>query len=71
MLKGVIESRDIAIVDGKAVTSTEASKEIIEPDSIVSMNMWACDEDFLDLLDERFVQFLSDESKDPLKKGNS
>ena len=66
-LTGVIESRDIAIVDGKAVTSTEASKEIIEPDSIVSMNMWACDEDFLDLLDERFVRFLSDESKDPIK----
>ena len=66
-LTGVIESRDIAIVDGKAVTSTEASKDIIAPESIVSMNMWACDEDFLDCLEERFVSFLGDQTKDPVK----
>ena len=32
------------------------------------MNMWACDEDFLDVLEEGFVEFLKDNSKDPLKK---
>ena len=68
MLKGVIESRDIAIIDGKAVTSTEESKDIISPESIVSMNMWACDDDFLDILEERFKQFLKDDTRDPLKK---
>ena len=68
ILTGVIESRDIAIRDGKAVTSTEESKEIISPDSIVSMNMWACDTDFLDVLEENFIRFLKDDSKDPLKK---
>ncbi|MCR4814751.1 MAG: nucleotidyltransferase [Lachnospiraceae bacterium] len=67
-LKGVIESRDIAIVDGRAVTSTEESKDIISPESIVSMNMWACDEDFLEILEDRFKVFLADDSKDPLKK---
>ena len=67
MLNGVIESRDIAIRDGKAATSTAESKDIINPESIVSMNMWACDPDFLDILEERFIGFLNDPSKDPLK----
>jgi NDP-sugar pyrophosphorylase family protein len=67
MLNGVIESRDIAIRDGKATTSTAESKDIINPESIVSMNMWACDSDFLDILEERFIGFLSDPAKDPLK----
>ena len=68
ILKAVIESRDIAIVEGKAVTSTPESKDIISPESIVSMNMWACDEDFLDVLEENFIEFLKDETRDPLKK---
>ncbi len=67
MLNGVIESRDIAIRDGKATTSTAESKDIINPESIVSMNMWACNPDFLDILEERFIGFLSDPAKDPLK----
>ena len=67
MLNGVIESRDIAIRDGKAATSTAESKDIINPESIVSMNMWACDPDFLDILEARFIGFLNDPSKDPLK----
>ena len=67
-LRGVIESKDIAIVDGNAVTSTEESKLIISPESIVSMNMWACDVDFLDVLEEKFIEFLGDNSKDSLKK---
>ena len=67
MLTGVIESRDIAITDGKAVTSTEESKNIISPDSIVSMNMWACDADFLDVLEEYFRDFLADEKTDLIK----
>ena len=68
ILRGVIESRDIAIRDGKAVTSTAESADIISPESTVSMNMWACDEDFLDVLYENFVEFLRDDSRDPLKK---
>lgn len=68
MLTGVIESRDIAIKDNVAVTSTEESKEIICPDSVVSMNMWACDADFLDILEEYFIRFLSDKSSDLTKK---
>ena len=55
-------------MDGKAVTSTEESKDIISPESIVSMNMWACDVDFLDVLEESFNEFLKNDSKDPLKK---
>ena len=67
-LTDVIESRDIAIKNGKAETSTEESREIIHPESIVSMNMWACDEDFLELLEERFIRFLKDETKDKVKQ---
>lgn len=67
-LCSVIESKDIALVDGEAVTSTEESKDIISPESIVSMNMWACDVDFFDVLEENFTRFLNDNSKDPLKK---
>ena len=68
ILRGIIESRDIAIHDGEAVTSTEESAGIISPESTVSMNMWACDEDFVDVLYEGFVDFLKDDTKDPLKK---
>lgn len=68
ILRGVIESRDIAIRDGMAVTSTVESAGIISPECIVSMNMWACDVDFLDVLYESFVDFLMDDSKEPLKK---
>jgi hypothetical protein len=55
-------------VDEKAQTTTEESKAIISPDSLVSMNMWACYPDFLEVLEENFVEFLKDESREPLKK---
>lgn len=63
----VIESRDIAIKYGVALTSTLESAGIISSESIVSINMWASDSDFLVCLEERLISFLSDKSLDPMK----
>ena len=50
------------------VALTEESKDIIQENNRVSMNMWAGYPDFIQVLDERFAEFLKDEAGDPLKK---
>ena len=47
---------------------SEEVQKWITPDSNVSMNMWAGYPDFIQVLDERFAEFLKDEAGDPLKK---
>jgi dTDP-glucose pyrophosphorylase len=68
MLQHVIEGEGILIKEGKAYTETEEIKEIISPESNVSMNMWAVPAGFMAELDKRFTEFLSEEGGDPLKK---
>lgn len=68
MLRHVVEGEGIRIEDGKALTDTEEVKEIISPESSVSMNMWAVPAAFMQELENRFAAFLSEEGGDPLKK---
>ena len=61
--KGIIRNNQ-----GTIDCDTEESKDIIQENNRVSMNMWAGYPDFIQVLDERFAEFLKDEAGDPLKK---
>ena len=61
--KGIIRNSQ-----GTIDCETEESKDIIQENNRVSMNMWAGYPDFIQVLDERFAEFLKDEAGDPLKK---
>ena len=63
-LSDVVETKNIRpTADG-----AEADGKALDPDGYVSMNMWAGYPDFIQVLDERFAEFLKDEAGDPLKK---
>ncbi len=69
-LLGLDERTHIAIVDGKPMFSEDdgATYEPLPAGCPVSMNAWAFPADILDLLQERFVQFLDTTAKaNPLK----
>ena len=69
MLTDVLETSGIAIgADGIVVCDREEVRSWIAPDVHVSMNMWAAYPEFLDKLESGFVEFLKDDSGDPLKK---
>ena len=69
MLTDVLETSGIAIgADGTVVCDREEVRSWIAPDVHVSMNMWAAYPEFLDKLESGFVEFLKDDSGDPLKK---
>ncbi|MDD7305234.1 MAG: sugar phosphate nucleotidyltransferase [Peptoniphilaceae bacterium] len=70
-VKEVIETSGIKAKDddkNKIICDDPEVSKWINPDSKVSMNMWACYEDFLAYLEEDFIKFLKDDSKDELKK---
>ena len=69
MLTDVLETSGIAIgADGTVVCDREEVRSWITPDVHVSMNMWAAYPEFLNKLESGFVEFLKDDSGDPLKK---
>ena len=68
MLRHVVEGEGIRIEEGKVLTDTEEVREIISPESSVSMNMWAVPAGFMQELEDRFAAFLSEEGGDPLKR---
>ena len=60
------------IIETKNITKTEygavADNQVLDIDSLVSMNMWGLTPDFLDALEEGFKEFFDKEvSQDPLK----
>lgn len=63
-LTEIIETKNIIKTDYGAV----ADDQVLDIDSLVSMNMWGLTLDFLDLLEEGFKEFFNKEvSQDPLK----
>ena len=68
MLEQIHETTGISIQADGVHCDSEAVQKWITPDSNVSMNMWAGYPDFIQVLDERFAEFLKDEAGDPLKK---
>ena len=61
--KGIIRNNQ-----GTIDCDTEESKDIIQENNRVSMNMWAGYPDFLDYLEKDFSTFLSNISDNPMKK---
>ena len=63
-LTEIIETKNIIKTDYGAV----ADDQVLDIDSLVSMNMWGLTPDFLDVLEEGFNEFFEKEvSQDPLK----
>ncbi|MBE6702754.1 MAG: nucleotidyltransferase [Ruminococcaceae bacterium] len=59
-LTGVVETHGL-VRDGKgAAVEKDGVRIPVDPDAIVSMNMWALTPDFLDELEEGFLKFLTD-----------
>lgn len=66
-LVGIHETKNIVKTkDGAAIANGE-ELEAVDPDSRVSMNMWGLQPQFIEALQEGFVQFLSAQDLDPLK----
>lgn len=60
-LTGVHETKNIyKTADGAAVINGE-ERIPVDPDKIASMNMWGFGEDFIDLLEEGFTEFLKEQ----------
>ena len=69
MLQEVVETTGIAMDTAGNVQCDDAEvMKWIKPDSHVSMNMWAAGPELFKVLEDGFVEFLQDDSKDPLKK---
>ena len=69
MLQEVVETTGIAMDTAGNVQCDDAKvMKWITPDSHVSMNMWAAGPELFKVLEDGFVEFLQDDSKDPLKK---
>lgn len=63
-LTEIIETKNIIITENGAI----ADDQVLDIDSLVSMNMWGLTPDFLDVLEEGFEDFFEKEvSQDPLK----
>lgn len=55
----IIETHEIKMEDDGTITSKEdLSKDILNLESLVSMNLWATFPEFIDLCDEYFLKFL-------------
>ncbi|MBR4622605.1 MAG: nucleotidyltransferase [Ruminococcus sp.] len=63
-LADINETYNIRIENGKILSGKEEAAEL-DPDSLVSMNMWGCPESFMDVLESEFETFLqqNDESE--------
>lgn len=68
-LTKVIETKGIIMnKDGQLDCETRESKDIIDPDNRVSMNMWAGFPHFIDYLEDGFKAFLMDDTENPITK---
>lgn len=68
MLKRVVETRGIRTQGGRVICDNENVMDLLTPDSIVSMNMWAGMPELFPVLEQGFREFLKGIEDDPLKK---
>lgn len=68
MLKRVVETRGIRTQGGRVICDNENVMDLLTPDSIVSMNMWAGMPELFPVLEQGFREFLSMKEGDPMKK---
>lgn len=68
-LLGVDETRNIRKIPGGACTVLpDGTERILDPAALVSMNMWGLTPEFVQALEEGFVEFLSQCGPEELKK---
>ena len=68
-LTGVKETQNIVRTeDGAAVKGEDGSLTLVDADSLVSMNMWGFQPEFIQVLEQGFVEFLKEVPKGDLKK---
>ena len=65
-LVGIRETKNIVKTEDGAAVRDGDNLTVLNPSSLVSMNMWGLYPSFLDKLESGFGAFLSDEGKDPL-----
>ena len=68
MLKDVYETKGIRMECGKVLCDREDVQQFIHEDIPVSMNMWAAYPEFFPVLEQGFVDFLSNLDKEDTKK---
>lgn len=67
-LTGIRETKNIIRTpEGAAVLMSDGTRKELDPDLRVSMNMWGLDVSFLDILDQGFRNFLTEEEKNGYK----
>ncbi|MBQ7371064.1 MAG: nucleotidyltransferase, partial [Blautia sp.] len=68
-LTGVDETHNIFKTEsGAEAKYDDGTVRALDVNSLVSMNMWGLTPDFMEILEKGFVDFLADESGDPMKK---
>lgn len=67
-LTSIVETYEIRRENGEIIALTEKdaqTTQVIDPESHVSMNMWACPPEFFAKLDEEFDKFLAAHAEEP------
>lgn len=67
-LLGITETSNIVKTNTGAAVRTEEGDIPVNADSLVSMNMWGLQPEFIDILEEKFIEFLSGLSEGDFKK---
>ena len=63
----ILETSNIEKIDGKAGVRDGDTINFYDDDTLVSMNMWGISPDFIDLLEEGFLEFLKGLAPDDIK----
>lgn len=66
-LTGVKETKNVVKTKEGAAVETEAGLELLDPDGLVSMNMWGLTPEFIEVLAEGFPKFLANVQEGDLK----
>lgn len=67
-LLGITETSNIVKTQTGAAVRTDAGDISVDTESLVSMNMWGLQPEFIDILEEKFIEFLSGLSQEDVKK---
>lgn len=67
-LTAIHETKNIVKTEAGPAVLTDQGAVLIDPETLVSMNMWGLTPDFLDALEGSFVKFLSEKDEDPLRR---
>lgn len=67
-LLGITETSNIVKTGTGAAVRTEEGDTPVDTDSLVSMNMWGLQPEFIDILEEKFIEFLREIPEGDVKR---